>query len=186
MKIAGNRIKKGDVLSHNDAIWRVVSNQAVQPGKSGAYAQVEMRNILNGSKTRERFRATEMVEKVRLEQSPFTVLYEDAEQVVIMNSETFDQVSVDKDLAGDQAVFLTDGLTIDVEFYGEIPIGITVPSTLDLAIADTEPSIKGRTVTSSYKPAVLENGLSVKVPEYVSIGDVITLDTATSEFLRRA
>ncbi|WP_075997283.1 elongation factor P [Salaquimonas pukyongi] len=186
MKINGNQIKPGNVLEHNGQLWAVVKTDHVKPGKGGAFAQVEMKNLLNGSKLNERFRATESVEKVRLEQKDFQYLYEQGDMLVFMDNESYEQLELAKDFVGDRAAFLQDGMMVTVEMYEEKPIGISLPDQVVLEVIETEPVVKGQTVSSSYKPSTLENGVRCMVPPFVSAGEKIVVDTSEIAYLRRA
>ncbi|MCB1416503.1 MAG: elongation factor P [Phyllobacteriaceae bacterium] len=186
MKINGNQIKPGNVLEHNGQLWAVVKTDHVKPGKGGAFAQVEMKNLLNGSKLNERFRATESVEKVRLEQKDFQYLYEQEDMLVFMDNETYEQLELAKDFVGERAAFLQDGMMVTVEMHEEKPIGISLPDQVVLEVVETEPVVKGQTVSSSYKPSKLENGVRCMVPPFISAGERIVVDTSEIAYLRRA
>jgi len=157
-KINGNEIRPGNVIEHDGGLWVAVKTNAVKPGKGGAYNQVELKNLINGTKLNERFRAAETVEKVELQ----------------------------KDFVGDRAAFLQDGMTVTVELYEEKPIGISLPQQVTLTITEADPVVKGQTAASSYKPAVLENGVRVLVPPFISAGERIVIDTDEITYLRRA
>jgi len=185
-KIDGNDIRPGHVIEHKGGLWRAVKIQHTQPGKGGAYMQVELRNLRDGTKANERFRASETVERVRLEQRPFQFLYEDGDLLAFMDTETFDQVSVSKELLGEKAVFLQEGMEVTIEFYEEEPLGVVLPEQVTLEVADTEPVVKGQTATSSYKSAVLENGVKTSVPPFINQGDSIIVSTEDGSYLKRA
>lgn len=186
MKVNGNQIKPGNVIEHQDSLWVAVKAQAVKPGKGGAFNQVELKNLINGSKLNERFRATESVEKVRLEQKEFQYLYEQGDALVFMDNETYEQLELQKDFVGDRAAFLQDGMSVTVELHEEKPIGISLPDQVVLEVTEAEPVVKGQTATSSYKPAMLENGVRCMVPPFVSVGEKIVVDTNEISYLRRA
>jgi elongation factor P len=186
MKINGNEIRPGNVIEHNGGLWVAVKTNAVKPGKGGAYNQVELKNLIDGTKLNERFRSAETVEKVRLEQKDFTFLYEQGEALVFMDSETYEQLELQKDFVGDRAAFLQDGMTVTVELYQEKPIGVSLPPQVTLEVAEADPVVKGQTAASSYKPAVLENGVRVLVPPFVSAGEKIVVDTDEITYLRSA
>jgi elongation factor P len=185
-KINGNEIRPGNVIEHNGGLWVAVRTNAVKPGKGGAYNQVELKNLIDGTKLNERFRSAETVEKVRLEQRDFTFLYEQEDALVFMNTESYEQLELQKDFVGDRAAFLQDGMTVTVELYEERPIGISLPQQVTLQIAEADPVVKGQTAASSYKPAVLENGVRILVPPFVSAGEKIVVDTDEITYLRRA
>lgn len=185
MKVNGNQVKPGNVLEHNGSLWVVVKTDHVKPGKGGAFAQIEMKNLLNGSKLNERFRATESVEKIRLEQKDFQFLYAQGDMLVFMDNETYEQLELQKEFVGDRAAFLQDGMEVTVELHEEKPIGIRLPEQVTLEIIEADPVVKGQTVSSSYKPAVMENGIRVMVPPFISVGEKIVVDTAEITYLRR-
>jgi elongation factor P len=185
-KINGNEIRPGNVIEHNGGLWVAVKTNAVKPGKGGAYNQVELKNLIDGTKLNERFRSAETVEKVRLEQKDFTFLYEQDQALVFMDSESYEQLELQKYFVGDRAAFLQDGMTVTVELYEEKPIGISLPDQVTLEITEADPVVKGQTAASSYKPAVLENGVRVLVPPFISAGERIVVDTNEITYLRRA
>jgi elongation factor P len=185
-KINGNEIRPGNVIEHNGGLWAAVKTAHVKPGKGGAFAQVELKNLIDGTKLNERFRASETVEKVRLEQKDFQFLYEQGDALVFMDSETYEQLELQKDFVGDRAAFLQDGMTVTVELYEEKPIGISLPDQVTLAIVEADPVVKGQTAASSYKPAMLENGIRILVPPFISSGERVIVDTNELTYLRRA
>jgi elongation factor P len=186
MKINGNEIKPGHVILHNDQLWVAVKTSHVKPGKGGAFAQVELKNIINGSKLNERFRSSETVERVRLEQKDYQYLYEQGDMLVFMDTESYEQIELPKDFVGDRAAFLKDGMTVMVDSYEGKPISISLPDQVTLQVVEADPVIKGQTATSSYKPAVLENGVRVMVPPFVSSGERVVVDTNEITYVRRA
>ncbi|KXF76238.1 elongation factor P [Paramesorhizobium deserti] len=186
MKINGNEIRPGNVIEHNGGLWAAVKTNAVKPGKGGAYNQVELKNLIDGTKLNERFRAAETVEKVRLEQKDFTFLYEQGDALVFMDSETYEQLELQKDFVGDRGAFLQDGMTVTVELYEEKPIGISLPDQVTLTITEADPVVKGQTAASSYKPAILENGIRILVPPFIASGERVIVDTNELTYIRRA
>lgn len=186
MKINGNEIRPGNVIEHNGGLWVAVKTAHVKPGKGGAFAQVELKNLIDGTKLNERFRASETVEKVRLEQKDFQFLYEQGDALVFMDSESYEQLELQKDFVGDRAAFLQDGMTVTVELYEERPIGISLPDYVTLKITQADPVVKGQTAASSYKPAIMENGVRVMVPPFIESGERIVVDTNEITYLRRA
>lgn len=186
MKINGNEIKPGNVIEHKGGLWAAVKTNAVKPGKGGAFNQVELKNLIDGTKLNERFRASETVEKVRLEQKDFQYLYEEGEMLVFMDTDTYEQLELQKEFVGDRAAFLQDGMQVKVEMYEEKPIGISLPDYVTLEIAEADPVVKGQTVSSSYKPAVMENGVKVMVPPFIDAGEKIVVDTNEITYVRRA
>jgi len=157
-----------------------------KPGKGGAFNQVELKNILDGRKLNERFRASETVERVRLEQKPHSYLYAEGDMRVFMNSENYEQISLSEEFIGDAAAYLVDGMAVDVEFYEERAIAITLPEQVTLEITETEPVVKGQTAANSFKPAILENGVRTSVPPFVAEGTKIVVMTADGAYVRRA
>mgnify|MGYP006275772659 FL=1 len=185
-KINGNEIKPGMVIEHQGGVWRAVKTNHVKPGKGGAFAQVELRNLINGSKANERFRANETVERVRLEQKDHQFLFDSGETYTFMDQENFEQIELEKDWVGDQGAYLQDGMTVEIEFYGDKPIGIALPEQVIVEVTETEPVVKGQTAANSFKPAVCDNGVRVMVPPFVGVGERIVVQTADSTYLRRA
>ena len=185
-KINGNEIRPGNVIEHDGGLWVAVKTNAVKPGKGGAYNQVELKNLINGTKLNERFRAAETVEKVRLEQKDFSYLYEQGEALVFMDDESYEQLELLKDFVGERAAFLQDGMKVTVELYEDKPIGISLPDYVTLTIAEADPVVKGQTAASSYKPAVMENGVRVMVPPFISSGEKIIVDTNEITYISRA
>lgn len=186
MKLNGNEIRQGNVIEHQNSLWLAVKVNAVKPGKGGAFAQVELKNLLDGRKLNQRFRSSETVERVRLEQKDFQFLYGQDDNLVFMNTETYDQIELLKDFVGERAAFLQDGMQVTLEMYEEKPIGIRLPDHVTLEVSETEPTIKGQTQSSSYKPAILENGVRCMVPPFVGVGDRIIVDTNEITYLKRA
>jgi elongation factor P len=185
-KINGNEIRPGNVLEHNDGLWAAVKVDHVKPGKGGAFAQVELKNLRNGSKLNERFRSADKVERVRLEQKDMQFLYEDDGMLIFMDTETYDQVQVMADLLGDRRPFLQDGMTIVVEFYETEALNATVPQKVTCEIVETEPVVKGQTAANSFKPAVLDNGVRISVPPFIAQGEKIVVNTETMSYSERA
>ena len=186
MKINGNQITPGNVLEHKGGLWVAVKTQAVKPGKGGAFNQVELKNLIDGTKLNERFRADETVERVRLDQKDFQFLYAQGEQLVFMDTESYEQLELAEDFVGERAAFLQDGMTVTVELYDGKPIGITLPQHVTLEVTEADPVVKGQTAASSYKPAILENGMRVMVPPFVTTGEKIVVDTNEITYIRRA
>ncbi|MZR12702.1 elongation factor P [Maritimibacter sp. DP07] len=185
-KINGNEIRPGNVLEHNDGLWAAVKVDHVKPGKGGAFAQVELRNLRNGSKLNERFRSADKVERVRLEQKDMQFLYEADDMLNFMDAETFDQVALPADILGDRRPFLQDGMTIVVEFYESEALNASLPQKVTCTVAETEPVVKGQTAANSFKPAVLDNGVRITVPPFVGQDEAIVVNTETMEYVERA
>ena len=187
MKINGNAIKPGNVIEHEGSLWMAVKTAHVKPGKGGAFAQVELKNLLDGRKLNERFRSSDTVERVTLEQKDFQYLYANDDMLVFMDTKTYDQIDLHKDFVGDErAQYLQDGMTVVLEFYEERPIGIELPDTVVLEIVEADAVVKGHTASSSYKPAKASNGMRVMIPPYMGTGERVVVSTETGEYLRRA
>lgn len=186
MKIDGNAIRPGNVIEHKGGLWRAVKIAHTQPGKGGAYLQVELKNLRDGSKLNERFRSSEKVERARLEQKDYQYLYMDDDMAHFMDQESYEQISISAEDIGEDAVFLQDGMMVRIEFHEESPLGVSLPEKVTLEVTETEPVVKGQTASSSYKPATLENGLRVGVPPFVNQGDKIVVSTAEREYAGRA
>ena len=186
VKINGNQVRKGTLLLIEGGLWRVTKTEATKTGKSGAYNQVEMKNITTGTKKNTRFRASETVERARVEERKMTFLYETENGVVLMDPKTFDQIDVPADVIGEDAVFLDDGMEVGVEFHEEDPLNIVLPAQVTLTVTETEPALKGQTVSSSFKPAVASNGLRVMVPQFVNVDDDIVVETEERSYVKRA
>ena len=186
MKINGNEIKPGNVLQHQDTLWAVVKVQHVKPGKGGAFAQVELKNLRNGSKLNERFRSADKVERVRLEQKDQQFLYESDGMLVFMDSETFEQIELPADILGERRPFLQDGMTIQIEYHESEALNASLPQKVTCTVTETEPVVKGQTAANSFKPAVLDNGVRVMIPPFVGEGEAIIVNTETMEYSERA
>ncbi|MGK2873103.1 MAG: elongation factor P [Alphaproteobacteria bacterium] len=186
MKINGNEIRVGNVIQHKNGLWVAVKTSHVKPGKGGAFAQVELRNLIEGTKLNERFRSSETVERVRLEQKDYQFLFAEGDAYTFMDQENFEQIQIDGDMLGERAAFLQDGMQVMVESFEGRPIGVKLPQHVTLEISDTEPTVKGQTASSSYKPATLSNGVRCMVPPFCGVGDRIIVDTEEVTYLRRA
>ncbi|HET9149063.1 MAG TPA: elongation factor P [Alphaproteobacteria bacterium] len=186
MKIQANTIRPGNVLDHNGRIWNVLKIQLIQPGKGGAFIQVEMRDIKSGNKTNERWRTQDTVERLSVDERECTYLYADGEQLVFMDSENFEQMSLPRDMVGDQAVFLQENMPVTVETIEGSPVAVQLPQTVAMKIVEADPVVKGQTASSSYKPAVLENGARVMVPPHIESGTRIVVNTGDGSYVERA
>ncbi|HEX8234120.1 MAG TPA: elongation factor P [Caulobacteraceae bacterium] len=187
MKIGANTIKPGNVLQHEGSLWVAVKTQHVKPGKGGAFAQVELKNILDGRKLNERWRSSDTVEKVTLEQKDFTYLYENGDMLVFMDAATYEQIELHKDFVGEErAQFLQDGMAVTLEFHEERPIGLELPDTVVLEIVEADAVVRGQTASSSYKPAKASNGMRIMIPPYMEAGERVLVSTETGEYMRRA
>ena len=186
MKINGNEIRPGNVIQHKGGLWVAVKIQAVKPGKGGAFAQVELKNLIDGTKLNERFRASETVERVRLEQKDHQFLYAEGDMLTFMDLETYDQIQLPEEFIGERAAFLQDGMTVVVESHEGKPIGVSLPDQVTLEVVEAEAVVKGQTAASSNKPAILENGVRVMVPPFVGVGEKIIVDTNEITYVKRA
>jgi elongation factor P len=186
MKINGNEIRPGDVVEHAGGLWAAVRTAHVKPGKGGAFNQVELKNLIDGTKLNERFRAAETVERIRLEMKDFTFLYAEGDSLVFMDTESYEQLELQKDFVGDRAAFLQDGMKVTVKMHEERAIGIALPDQVTLLITEADPVVKGQSASSSYKPAVMENGIRVMVPPFIDAGEKIVVDTNEITYVRRA
>ena len=186
MKINSVDIRPGNILEYQGGLWRAVKIQHTQPGKGGAYMQVELKNLMDGRKTNERFRSAETVEKVRLDTRDYQFLFAEGDMLTFMDKENYDQTTLSRDLIGDAADFLQDGMDVVMETYDEKPISVQLPDQIEAVIATTEAVVKGQTASSSYKPAILENGVRVMVPPFINVGTKIVVDTYEREYVKRA
>lgn len=185
-KINGNEIRPGNVLEHNDGLWAAVKVDHVKPGKGGAFAQVEMKNLRTGSKLNERFRSADKVERVRLEQKDQTFLYENDGMLVFMDKETYEQIELPSDILGERRPFLQDGMTAVIEYYEAEALSASLPQKVTCKVVETEPVIKGQTAAKSFKPAILDNGIKIMVPPFVGQDEDIVVNTETMEYSERA
>ena len=186
MKISGVDIRPGNIIEYEGGIWRAVKIQHTQPGKGGAYMQVEMKNLIDGRKTNVRFRSAETVERVRLDAKDYQFLYRDGDMLVFMDTDSYEQVSLPEDLLGDAAAFLQDGMQVKLDMYNERPISVELPDQIEATIVEADAVVKGQTASSSYKPAVLDNGVKVLVPPHITAGTRIVVDVYNREYVRRA
>ena len=186
MKINGNAIRPGMVLEHQGRLWRVAKTQHTQPGKGGAYLQAELKDIRDGTKLNERFRASEDVERVRLDEQEYQFLFVDGDMITLMDTLTYDQVSVPVEMIGDPSAFLQDGMIVNVQSYEGSPISVELPDQVTMEITEAEPVVKGQTASSSYKPAVLENGVRIMVPPHIEAGTRVVVSTADGSYVERA
>jgi elongation factor P len=186
-KITCNLIKPGYALEHDGGLWVVVKAVHVKPGKGGAFAQVELKNLIDGRKLNERFRTSDTVEQIELEQRDYQFLYEQGDALVFMNTDTYEQIELQKDWVGeDQVRFLQDGMAVKVKMHEERPISIALPEQVVLEVVEAEPTVRGQTASSSYKPAVASNGMRIMIPPFMSPGERILVSTETGEYVRRA
>ena len=185
-KINGNEIRPGNTLEHEGGLWAAVKVDHVKPGKGGAFAQVELKNLRDGRKLNERFRSADKVERVRLDQKDQQFLFEDGDMLTFMDSETFEQIALPADILGDRRPFLQDGMTVKIEYYGEEALNVSLPQKVVCKVVETEPVVKGQTAANSFKPATLDNGVRVMIPPFVGQDEDIVVNTETFEYAERA
>ena len=186
MKINGNAIKPGNVINHNGRIWVAAKTSHVKPGKGGAFAQVELRDIRDGTKLNERFRATESVERVILEEIECSYLYKEGETHIFMHLETFEQISVSKEMIGEAEAFLQDSMIVSISMYNGEPISANLPDSTTVTIIEADAVVKGQTASSSYKPAIADNGVRIMVPPFIETGTKIVVKIEDSTYIERA
>jgi elongation factor P len=186
MKINGNAVRPGYVIEHKGRLWRAAKIQHTQPGKGGAYLQVELKDIRDGTKLNERFRSSETIERVRLDQRPNQYLFSDGEMFTFMDNENYEQISIHQDLIGEPVDFLQEGMTVNIESYEGSTISVTLPDSVAMTVVEADPVVKGQTASSSYKPGLLDNGRRVMVPPHIEAGTRIIVGTADGSYVERA
>ena len=185
MKINATEIKVGMILEHTNDLWEVLKTNHVKPGKGGAFAQVEMKSISKNTKLNERFRSSETVEKASIEEIKFNYMYSDESNFHFMNPETFEQININRNIIGEKGMMLKEDLEVTINFYNDSPLNINLPNQITCKIISTDAALKGQTVSSSYKPAKLENGLNIQVPPFIENEDSIIIDTRTLEYIKK-
>ena len=185
MKILGNEIKPGMLLEHKNDLWEVLKTQHVKPGKGGAFNQVEMKSLNKQTKLNERFRSSDRVERANLDEIKLSFLFEDERYYYFMNQKTFEQTEVSKKIIGEKGKLLSENLDVIISFYNENPISVELPKQINCKIKTTDATIKGQTVSSSYKPAILENNLNIQVPPFIESGDEVIIDSRTLEYIKK-
>ena len=185
MKISGNEIKPGMLIEHKNDYWNVLKTQHVKPGKGGAFNQVELKSVIKGTKLNERFRSSDSIEKASLDEINFNYLYEDELNYYFINQKTFEQINIKKEIVGEKGKFLQEELEVKISFYEEKPISIELPNQVNCKIESTDAALKGQTVSSSYKPAILENGVKIQVPPFIESEDEIIVDTRSIEYVKK-
>jgi len=185
MKIHASDIRIGMLLEYKDDLWQVLKTQHVKPGKGGAFAQIEMKSLNKNTKLNERFRSSESVEKASLEESKFNYSYNDETDYYFINSLTFDQININKKIVGEKGKFLSENLEVTISFYNDKPISIELPNQINCIIESTDVALRGQTVSSSYKPAVLNNGVKIQVPPFIESGDEIVVDTRSIDYVKK-
>jgi elongation factor P len=186
MKINANELRAGNVMEFRGKLWAVAKAQHITPGKGGAFVQVELRDVRDGTKLNERFRSGETVERVRIDDHDYQFLFGDDDSLTFMDEQTFEQITVDRTLVGEAAGFLQDGMKVIISSYEGAPVGVELPQTVTLEIVEADPVVKGQTASSSYKPAKLENGMRVMVPPHIGTGTRIVVNTSDGSYVERA
>ncbi len=185
MKISGNEIRVGMLIEHKNDLWEVLKTQHVKPGKGGAFAQVEMKSMNKNTKLNERFRSSDTVEKASLDEIKFNFLYEDESDYYFINQKSFEQINIKKDIVGEKGKMLTENLEVSINFYNDKPLMVELPNQVTCKVKTTDVALKGQTVSSSYKPAILENDINIQVPPFIESGDTITIDTRTIKYVKK-
>ena len=185
MKISGNEIRVGMLIEHKDDLWQVLKTQHVKPGKGGAFAQIEMKSVNKNTKLNERFRSSDTVEKVSLDEIKFNFLYQDETDYYFINQKSFEQINIKKNIVGEKGKMLTENLEVNISFYNDRPLVVDLPNQVTCKITTTDVALKGQTVSSSYKPATLDNGINIQVPPFIESGDTIIVDTRTIEYVKK-
>ena len=185
MKIYASEIRVGMLVEYKDDLWQVLKTQHVKPGKGGAFAQVEMKSVNKNTKLNERFRSSESVEKASLDETKFNYLYKDEADYYFINPKSFEQINIKKETVGEKGKLLTENLEVSISFYNEKPLSVDLPNQVTCTIDTTDVALKGQTVSSSYKPATLDNGINIQVPPFIDGGDKIIVDTRTMEYIKK-
>ena len=185
MKLYASEIRVGMLIEYKKDLWQVLKTQHVKPGKGGAFAQVEMKSVNKNTKLNERFRSSESVEKASLDETKFSYLYNDESDYHFMNPKSYEQINIKKEVVGEKGKFLTENLEVSISFYNEEPLTVELPNQVTCTIETTDVALKGQTVSSSYKPATLENGINIQVPPFIDSGDKIIVDTRTVEYIKK-
>lgn len=186
MKVTAITLRPGNVIDHNGKLWVVTKYEIMQPGKGASVIQIEMRDLRGGSKDNVRFRTQETVEKVRLEQGEYQYLYSAEDTYTFMNNETYEQIEVSGALIGEPKIFLQEGMIVTIETFETEALSVTLPATVTMRIEQADPVVKGQTASSSYKPAILENGARVMVPPHIESGIRIVVKTEDCSYVERA
>jgi elongation factor P len=186
LRVIASSIRKGNVIEQDGKLYVVLSAENIHPGKGTPVSQIEMRRISDGVKISERYKTTDQVEKATVEERNFTYLYEDGDGFHFMNPENYDQVQVSKDVVGGASAYLQENMTVKLSLHDMNPIAIQLPQRATLEVVDTEPVTKGQTASSSYKPAVLSNGVRTQVPPHITVGTRIVVMTEDGSYAERA
>ena len=185
MKLYASEIRVGMLIEYKNDLWQVLKTQHVKPGKGGAFAQVEMKSVNKNTKLNERFRSSESVEKASLDETKFNYLYDDETDYHFMNPKSYEQINIKKETIGEKGKMLTENLEVSISFYNEKPLTVELPNQVTCTIDITDVALKGQTVSSSYKPATLDNGVNIQVPPFIESGDKIIVDTRTMEYVKK-
>ena len=185
MKLYASEIRVGMLIEYKNDLWQVLKTQHVKPGKGGAFAQVEMKSLNKNTKLNERFRSSESVEKASLDETKFNYLYEDETDYYFMDPKSYEQINIKKETIGEKGKMLTENLEVSISFYNEKPLTVELPNQVTCTIDTTDVALKGQTVSSSYKPATLDNGVNIQVPPFIESGDKIIVDTRTMEYVKK-
>ena len=185
MKINATEIRVGMIIEHKDDLWEILKTNHVKPGKGGAFAQVEMKSLNKNTKLNERFRSSETIEKASLEELKYNFLYKDENDFYFMNPETFDQINLNKSIVGEKGKLLSENLEVSINFYNDAAISVDLPNQVSCKIVSTDVALKGQTVSSSYKPATLDNGLNIQVPPVIESGDNVIIDTRNLDYVKK-
>jgi len=185
MKLYASEIRVGMLIEYKNDLWQVLKTQHVKPGKGGAFAQVEMKSVNKNTKLNERFRSSESVEKASLDETKFNYLYGDETDFYFMDPKTYEQINIKKETIGEKGKMLTENLEVSISFYNEKPLTVELPNQVTCTIDTTDVALKGQTVSSSYKPATLDNGINIQVPPFIESGDKIIVDTRTMEYIKK-
>ena len=185
MKLYASEIRVGMLIEYKNDLWQVLKTQHVKPGKGGAFAQVEMKSVNKNTKLNERFRSSESVEKASLDETKFNYLYDDETNYYFMDPKSFEQIDIKKETVGEKGKLLTENLEVSISFYNEKPLAVELPNQVICTIETTDVALKGQTVSSSYKPATLDNGINIQVPPFIDSGDKIIVDTRTMEYIKK-
>ena len=185
MKLYASEIRVGILIEYKNDLWQVLKTQHVKPGKGGAFAQVEMKSVNKNTKLNERFRSSESVEKASLDETKFNYVYDDESDYHFMNPKTYEQINIKKEVVGEKGKLLTENLEVSISFYNESPLAVELPNQVTSMIETTDVALKGQTVSSSYKPATLDNGINIQVPPFIDSGDKVIVDTRTMEYIKK-
>ena len=185
MKISGNEIRVGMLIEHKNDLWQILKTQHVKPGKGGAFAQIEMKSVNRNTKLNERFRSSDSVEKASLDEIKFNFLYENETDYYFINQKSFEQINIKKNIIGEKGKMLSENLEVNISFYNDRPLTVDLPNQVTCKIEGTDVALKGQTVSSSYKPATLDNGINIQVPPFIESGDTIIVDTRTIEYVKK-